>query len=160
VRCYKLEVKVVHPTRRKMFFPADLLHDTEETNTHLFNSPFSGTTQVSRYQRGKTNQSGFYWRRDSEWQWHQLLSTHYNSFLYASLICKSAPRSRQITMPAPHKSICLQAGCPSCRPTNSIKALKAQLKKLRAEIGGKLVRNTYARMHAQTYRTTTTTTSV
>ena len=40
--------------------------------------------------------------------------------------CKSAPRSRQITMPAPHHSVFLQAGCPSCRPTNSVKALKAK----------------------------------
>jgi len=40
-------------------------------------------------------------------------------------ICKSAPSSRQITMPAPHHSVCLQAGCPSCRPTNSVKALEA-----------------------------------
>ena len=40
-------------------------------------------------------------------------------------ICKSAPRSRQITTPAPHHSSFLQAGCPSCHPTNSIKALKA-----------------------------------
>ena len=39
-------------------------------------------------------------------------------------ICKSAPRSRQITMPANHHSVFLQAGCSSCRPTNSIKALK------------------------------------
>jgi len=39
-------------------------------------------------------------------------------------ICKSAPHSRQITTPAPHRSVILQAGCPSCRPTNSIKALK------------------------------------
>ena len=38
--------------------------------------------------------------------------------------CKSAPRSRQITTPAPHHSVFLQAGCPSCRPTNSVKALK------------------------------------
>ena len=38
--------------------------------------------------------------------------------------CKSAPRSRQITTPAPHHSSFLQAGCPSCCPTNSIKALK------------------------------------
>jgi len=29
------------------------------THTHLFNSPFSGTTQVSRYQKG-------------DWQWHKL----------------------------------------------------------------------------------------
>ena len=40
--------------------------------------------------------------------------------------CKSASRSRQITMPAPHCSSFLQAECPSCRPTNSVKALKAQ----------------------------------
>ena len=40
-------------------------------------------------------------------------------------ICKSAPCSRQITMPAPHRSVFLQAGCPSCHPTNSVKALKA-----------------------------------
>ena len=40
-------------------------------------------------------------------------------------VCKSAPRSRQITTPAPHRSVFLQAGCPSCHPTNSVKALKA-----------------------------------
>ena len=39
-------------------------------------------------------------------------------------ICKSAPHSRQITTPAPHYSGFLQAGCPSWRPTNSVKALK------------------------------------
>ena len=39
-------------------------------------------------------------------------------------ICKSAPRSRQINTPAPHHSVFLQAGCPSCRPTNSVRALK------------------------------------
>ena len=43
-------------------------------------------------------------------------------------ICKSAPRSRQITTPARHHSSFLQAGCPSCRPTNSVKALKANTK--------------------------------
>ena len=40
-------------------------------------------------------------------------------------VCKSAPRYRQTTTPsAPHLSV-LQAGCPSCRPANSAKALKA-----------------------------------
>ena len=39
--------------------------------THTFNSPFSGTTRVSRYQKGKTNLD-FIGARDSEWQWHQL----------------------------------------------------------------------------------------
>ena len=37
--------------------------------------------------------------------------------------CKSAPRSRQITKPAPYHSVFLQAGCPSCHTTNSVKAL-------------------------------------
>jgi len=41
------------------------------TYTHTFNGPFSGTTQVSRYQKGKTNLE-FTEARDSEWQWHQL----------------------------------------------------------------------------------------
>ena len=42
-------------------------------------------------------------------------------------ICKSASSCRQITMPVPHHSSFLQAGCPSCHPTNSVKALKALL---------------------------------
>jgi len=42
-----------------------------DNNTHPFNGPFSGTTRVSRYQKGKTNQD-FTEARDSEWQWHQL----------------------------------------------------------------------------------------
>ena len=41
------------------------------THTHTFNSPFSGTTRVSRYQKGKTNLDCTE-ARDSEWQWHQL----------------------------------------------------------------------------------------
>jgi len=43
------------------------------THTHTcpFNGPFSGTTRVSRYQKGKTNLN-FTEARDSEWQWHQL----------------------------------------------------------------------------------------
>jgi len=37
----------------------------------MFNGPFSGTTRVSRYHKGNTNQD-FTEARDSEWQWHQL----------------------------------------------------------------------------------------
>jgi len=59
---------------------------------HPFNGPFTKTTWVSQYQKGKTNLD-FTEARDSEWQWHQLG------------ICKSAPRSRQITMPATHHSV-------------------------------------------------------
>jgi len=48
-----------------------LLHGLVEMNTHPFNGPFSGTTWVSRYRKGKTNLD-FTEARDSEWQWHQL----------------------------------------------------------------------------------------
>ena len=41
------------------------------THTHTFNGPSSGTTRVSRYQKGKTSLD-FTGARDSEWQWHQL----------------------------------------------------------------------------------------
>ena len=37
---------------------------------------------------------------------------------------KSSPCSTQINTPASHRCF-LQAGCPSCHPTNSVKALKA-----------------------------------
>jgi len=37
----------------------------------MFNGPFSGTTQISQYRKGKTNLD-FSEARDSEWQWHQL----------------------------------------------------------------------------------------
>jgi len=37
-----------------------------------------------------------------------------------------APHSRKITTLVPHHSSFLQSGCLSCRPTNSVKALKAK----------------------------------
>ena len=45
--------------------------DNNNAHTHLFNGPLSRTTQVSLYQKGKTNLD-FTEARDSEWQWHQL----------------------------------------------------------------------------------------
>jgi len=41
------------------------------TLTHPFNGLFSGTTHVSRYQKGKTSLD-FTEARDSGWQWHRL----------------------------------------------------------------------------------------
>ena len=75
------------------------------------------TTQVSRYQKGRTNMD-FTEARDSEWQWHQLGHMQ---------VCTS---SREITTPAPQHSVFLQARCLSCYPTNSVKALKALSEKL------------------------------
>ena len=78
-----------------------------------FNGPFSGTSRVSRYQKGKTNLD-FTEARDSEWQWHQLGHMQ----VYTSI------QTDNYTSTPPLKF--LQAGCPSCRPTNSVKALKAR----------------------------------
>jgi len=50
---------------------AQLQEQLVQQHTHTFNGPFSGTTQVSRYQKGKANLD-FTEARDSEWQWHQL----------------------------------------------------------------------------------------
>ena len=41
------------------------------TTLHTFNSPLSGTTWLSQYQKGKTYLH-FTEARDSEWQWHEL----------------------------------------------------------------------------------------
>jgi len=40
-------------------------------SSSLFNGPLSGTTRVSRYQKGKTNLD-FTEARDNEWQRHHL----------------------------------------------------------------------------------------
>jgi len=82
------------------------------THTHTFNGPFSGTIQVSRYQKGKTSLD-FTEARGSEWQWHQLGHMQVCTLLQTDNHASTPPL------------IFLQAGCPSCRPTNSVKALKA-----------------------------------
>ena len=82
---------------------------SEKTHTHPFNGPLSRTTRVSRYQKGKTNLD-FTEARDSEWQWHP---QHLQSENHAKY-------------PITLKSF-LQAGCPSCHSTNSVKAPKAEV---------------------------------
>ena len=53
------------------------------------------------------------WIRDGEWQWHQLGHMQVCTSLQTDNHASTTPLSF------------LQAGCPSCRPTNSVKALKA-----------------------------------
>jgi len=86
---------------------------TTHTHTHirLMASPLSGTTRVSWYQKGKTNLD-FTETRDSEWQWHQL--DHMQ--IYTSLQTDNHASTPPLNF--------LQAGYPSCCPTNSVKALK------------------------------------
>jgi len=82
-------------------------YSTSHTHT-----PFSGTTQVSQYQKGKTDPD-FTEASDSEWQWHQLGHMQ---------VCTLLQTDNHTSTPP----LCfLQARCPSCRPTNSVKALKA-----------------------------------
>jgi len=81
-----------------IFVTAYLIH------THPFNSPFSGTN------RWAGTRKDFNEARDSEWQWHQLGHMQ---------VCTALKTDN-------HASTS-QAGCPFCRPTNSVKALKAQL---------------------------------
>ena len=55
------KVKWLHLTGdgQILTFHVNFSQDLTHTHTHTFNGPFSGTTQVSQYQKGK-NQSGFY----------------------------------------------------------------------------------------------------
>ena len=94
---------------------SDCDQTTKHTPVYPFNGPFSGTTQVSQYQKGKTNLD-FTEARDSEWQWHQVEHMQVCTSLQTDSHANTPPLSF------------LQAGCPSCRPTNSVKALKATTK--------------------------------
>ena len=77
-----------HPSAVKASW-SDADSCTAHTHTHTFSSPFSGTTRVSRYQKGKTNLD-FTEARDSGISW---------------AICKSASCSRQTTTPSLHHSV-------------------------------------------------------
>jgi len=72
---------------------------------------------VTQYQKGKIS-LGFTEARDSEWQWHQLGHMQVCTSLQADNHASIPPLSFLLT------------GCPSCHPTNSVKALKAGLTQL------------------------------
>jgi len=69
---------------------------------------------MSRYQKCKINLD-FAEARDSEWQWHQLGHMQVCTLLQTDNHTSTPPLSF--------------VRCPSCRSTNSIKALKAQINK-------------------------------
>jgi len=81
---------------------------------HPFNGLFSRTTSVSRHQKGKP-----LWilleQKMMGWQRHQLDHTQ--------IICTSLQTDNHAST-SPLKFF-VQARCPSCRPTNSVKELKA-----------------------------------
>ena len=78
------------------------------THTHPFNGPLSGTTQVSRYQKGKTNLD-FTEARDSEWQWNLLGHMQ---------VCTSLQTDNHAHPPS---LSFLQAGCPSVAQPTGLK---------------------------------------
>jgi len=87
------------------------------SSSYPFNGPFYGTTHVNWYHKGKTNLD-FTEARDNEWQWHQLGHMQ---------VCTLLQTDNHTSTPP----LCfLQAGRPTCRPTNSVKALKANVTSL------------------------------
>jgi len=107
------------------------LHQLEKTkpNTTKAHTHHSKkvTTWASQYHYGKTNLD-FTEARDIEWQWHQLGRMQVCTSLQTDNYASTPPLSF------------LQARCPSCRPTNSIKALKAMIysTKIKSQIKGAL----------------------
>jgi len=77
------------------------------------NQQCQSTEGTSQYQKGETNLD-FTEARDSEWQWHQ------GRYMQ---VCTSLQTDNHASTPP---LTFLQAGCPSCHPTNSVKALKEQ----------------------------------
>jgi len=74
----------------------------DKIHTHtLLTALFSRTTQLSQYQKGKTNLD-FTEARDSEWQWHPLGHMQVYTLLQTDNHANTLPLSF------------LQAGCPSC----------------------------------------------
>jgi len=87
---------------------------SNQIHTHTFNGPvwdYLGEPVLE----GKTNLD-LNEARDSEWQWHQLGHMQ---------LCTSLQTDNHASIPP---LSFLQVGCPSCHPTNSIKALKALIK--------------------------------
>jgi len=68
---------------------------------------------VSWYQKGKTNLD-FTEAKDSEWQWHPLGHMPVCTLLQSNNHASTPPINF------------LQAGCPSCCPTNSVKGFDSK----------------------------------
>jgi len=90
----------------------------------------SGTTRVSRYQKGKTNLD-FTEARDSEWQSYQLGHMQVCTSLQTDNHANTSPLSF------------LQAGCPSCCPTNSVKALKESVSESKTNLKSHMPRTPF-----------------
>ena len=96
--------------------PLDVDKPSGTTHTHPFNGHFSGTTRVSRYQKGKP-----------VWILRKQETVSGSGISWAA--CKSAPRFRQITTPAPHRSVLYRPGAlAATQPTASKQPVRYYLK--------------------------------
>ena len=87
---------------------------------------------MSRYQKGKTNLD-YTEARDSEWQWHQLGHMQ---------VCTSLESDNHASTPP---ISFLQAGCPSCRPTNrrhSVVLLRGRCQPMTGQLATRHIGNT------------------
>jgi len=108
--CQNLILSVRISLRTKLFPQFYFKKSTHSISTwvttlHTFNGHFSGTTRVSQYHKGKTNLD-FTEARDSGGSMQ---------------VCTSLQTDNHASTPP---LSFLEAGCPSCSPTNSVKALK------------------------------------
>jgi len=115
-----------------------LLFKTPNTTVqkNLFNSPLSGTTRISPYQKGKTildlpeqeivSGSGISWA-----------------------ICKSAPHPRQITIPGSHRSV-LTARMPFLLPNQQCQSTEGNPKDNTTEHETPLITSCYNRLQKTT----------
>ena len=89
------------------------MHARTHAHTHPFSGPFLGLPRWAGTRNAKPIWIYFTGARDSEWQWHQLGHMQVYTLLQTDNHANTPPLSF------------LQTGCPSCHPTNSVKALKA-----------------------------------
>ena len=99
-------LRSIKANRDHAFFCSRQEFSLSHTHTRL-TAFFSGTTWVSRYQKGKPI-------------WILLKQETVSCSGISWAIRKSAPRSRQITMPAPHRSVFYRPDAlPAAQPTAS-----------------------------------------
>ena len=101
-------LSVLHRTSRSTFFHSTRTNTQTQTHTHPFNGPLSGTIP------------GWAGTRKVKPIWILLEQQTVSGTGISWAICKSAPCSRQITMPAPHHSVYYRPDAlPAAKPTAS-----------------------------------------
>jgi len=92
------------------------MNKNNNTHTHPFNGPLSGSTQVSRYQKVKPI-------------WMLLEQETVSGSGISWAICKSTRRSRQITTPAPHHSV-FTGRMPFLTPNHQLQSTEGSTNKI------------------------------